>query len=92
MSCAASKILDLPFSFAGSSGAVGVSNGAILGWDRAAKHQMPTLTRRGDWEPWGMTVTCSEKDIMENGARWSGIAVHRNQRKLQSNFISQQIP
>jgi len=79
MSSAASKILDLPYTFSCTSSLGVPVNGAIQGWDRAAKHQLPTLTRSGDWEPWGLTVTCGEKDIMENGGRWSGIAVHRNQ-------------
>ena len=48
----------------------------LQGWDRGGKHQLPTLSRRGDWEAWGMTVTCG--DSGEHGARWSGIAAHRN--------------
>ena len=48
----------------------------VQGWDRGGKHQLPTLSRRGDWEAWGMTVTCG--DSGEHGARWSGIAAHRN--------------
>jgi len=89
MSSAAGKILDLPY-FTSPSLSSGLSpgNGAIQGWDRAPKNQLPTLTRGGDWEPWGLTVTCGENDVMENGGRWSGIAVHRNQSGMWAKVTS----
>jgi len=77
MSSWASKLLEQPYSFSCVKEVGGTySNGAIQGWDRGGKHQLPTLSRRGDWEAWGMTVTCG--DSGEHGARWSGIAAHRN--------------
>merc|ERR1712111_92622 len=89
MSSAAGKILDLPYFTSPSlSSGLSPSNGAIQGWDRAPKNQLPTLTRGGDWEPWGLTVTCGENDVMENGGRWSGIAVHRNQSGMWAKVTS----
>ena len=43
-------------------------DGAVLGWDRAPKNLLPTLSRFGHSEPWGMTVICGQ-DILENAGR-----------------------
>ena len=56
-------------------------NGAVLGWERAPKQLLPTLSRHGPSQAWGMTLVCGQ-DILESAGRWSGVAVHRNDRGM----------
>ena len=65
----------------GTEKSIVIGNGAILGWDRAAKRLWPTLTRKDDSEAWGFSVICGE-DILESGGRWSGVATRRNERGM----------
>ena len=60
---------------------IAIGNGAILGWDRAAKKLFPTLTRKDDSVAWGFSVICGQ-DILESAGRWSGVATRRNERGL----------
>ena len=55
--------------------------GDLLGWDRAAKKLLPTLTRKSPAEAWGFSCV-GGLEIMENGGRMSGIVTTRHERGL----------
>jgi hypothetical protein len=55
--------------------------GDLLGWDRAAKKLLPTLTRKNASEAWGFSCV-GGVEIMENGGRMAGIVTSRHERGL----------